>query len=69
MELFLSLILLFILFIGGGFYLLPTIIAIIRKHHQKTAIIVLNVLLGATGIGWAIALIWALTAVRRETNQ
>jgi hypothetical protein len=33
-----------------------------REHHQKIAILVLNVLLGWTAVGWAAALVWALSA-------
>jgi Superinfection immunity protein len=42
-------------------YLLPAIVALSREHHQKIAILVLNVFLGWTAVGWAAALIWALT--------
>lgn len=44
------------------FYILPGMIAIIRNHHNCVAIAVLNLLLGWTFIGWAIALVWACTA-------
>ena len=43
-----------------GFYFLPTIAAIIRKCKRDAAILVLNLLLGWTIIGWIGALIWAL---------
>ena len=45
-------------------YFLPTIIAWRRKHHNLGAIIAVNLLLGWTLLGWLIALIWSLTAVR-----
>lgn len=48
--------------------LLPTFIAFIRRHHNRYAILVLNVLLGWTVVGWAVALVWSLTAVWRNTN-
>ena len=48
-----------ILFLVG--YFLPTITAVIRTNHNKLAIFVLNLLFGWTFIGWAVALIWALT--------
>ena len=47
-------------------YFLPSIIATSRDHHQKPAIIVLNVAFGWTVIGWFAALIWANTAVVRR---
>lgn len=47
-------------------YLLPSIIAVRRGHHQVGPIIVVNVLLGGcVGIGWVIALAWSLSAVKR----
>jgi hypothetical protein len=45
-------------------YLLPTWVAAARNHHQLAAIIVLNLLLGWSGLGWIIALIWSCTAVQ-----
>lgn len=41
-------------------YFLPTIIAYERGHKNTLAIFVLNILLGWSIIGWAIALIWAV---------
>lgn len=43
-------------------YLIPAIVASSRKHTNAPAIIILNLLLGWTFIGWAIALVWAFTA-------
>jgi ABC-type transport system involved in cytochrome c biogenesis permease component len=54
------------LFFVVGFYMLPWIIAAVRVHHQSLAIFALNLFLGWTALGWIVALIWALTAVRRE---
>ena len=45
-------------------YFLPTIAAVGRKHHQRTAIFVLNLFLGWTFIGWVAALVMAATAVK-----
>lgn len=45
---------------------LPSIIAFARGHHNRFAILALNVFLGWTLIGWVLALVWALTAVRRN---
>lgn len=47
-------------------YLLPSIIAIRRGHHQVGPIVIVNVLLGACfGLGWIVALAWSLSAVKR----
>jgi len=38
----------------------PTFIAFRRKHHYRWVIFAINVLFGATGIGYLIALVWAV---------
>jgi Superinfection immunity protein len=47
---------------GFGFvlYFLPAIVAFARSKRDSGAILVLNLLLGWTAIGWVIALVWAL---------
>lgn len=47
---------------------LPSIIAFVRRHHNRYAILVLNILLGWTGVGWVLALVWSLTAVWRKSD-
>lgn len=42
-------------------YLCPTLIATYRDHHSRLRLMLLNILLGWTVIGWAIALIWAVS--------
>jgi hypothetical protein len=42
-------------------YFLPAIVAEIRGHHQSAAIFLTNLLLGWTGLGWIVALIWSAT--------
>jgi hypothetical protein len=46
-------------------YWLPTVIAFYRGHPNRWPVAVLNLLTGWTGIGWIIALVWSVTAVRR----
>jgi hypothetical protein len=41
-------------------YVLPTIIAVRRKKTDLRRILLVNVLLGWTVIGWAVALVWAV---------
>ena len=43
-------------------YCLPGIIAYNKGRKNKLAIMWATILLGWTGIGWVIALIWALTS-------
>ena len=47
-------------------YLLPALIAAHRQHKSKIAIFALNLLLGWSFLGWALALIWSLTAPKSE---
>lgn len=48
--------------------LLPSFVAFVRRHHNRYAILVLNILLGWTIIGWAVALVWSLTATSRRSG-
>lgn len=47
--------------LGGLLYFLPALTADRRRHHNRAAILVLNVFLGWTFLGWVIAMIWAIT--------
>lgn len=49
-------------FLGwSAVYVLPTIVAVYRQHHNRVPITLVNILLGWTAIGWVVALIWAFT--------
>jgi hypothetical protein len=52
---------LFLPFFGVGFvmYFLPTIIALIKSKRDTVAILLLNLFLGWSVIGWIVALVWA----------
>lgn len=41
-------------------YFLPTIIAVRRRHRNLLPIILVNIFLGWTFVGWIVALIWAI---------
>lgn len=41
-------------------YFLPTIVAQFRGHRSVGAVCALNLFLGWTGLGWVVALVWAL---------
>ena len=45
---------------GFVFYFLPSIIAFARNKRDVTSILLLNLFLGWTMIGWVIALVWAV---------
>ncbi len=57
---------------SGSFWLLvvlyfaPVVIAVMRRHPQAMAIMMLDLLLGWTVIGWIAALIWSMTATGRR---
>jgi hypothetical protein len=50
------------------FYLLPAIVAAVRRHHNENAIFILNVLLGWTFVGWVVALVWSATRVEPRNS-
>ena len=43
------------------FYFSPSIIAYDRKHRNFTTILILNIFMGWTVLGWLIAFIWSTT--------
>lgn len=47
-------------------YFFPAMIAQAHRHHNSSAIAVLNIFLGWTVLGWFAALIWANTSNRRK---
>ena len=56
------------LIIGGLIiYFLPFYIALIRSHYRKTLIFFLNLIVGWSGIGWVIVLIYSLISKSRKT--
>ena len=50
-------------------YIIPTVTAVGRDHHNTLAIFMLNLLLGWTLLFWIIALVWACTAIQRGSRQ
>jgi hypothetical protein len=46
--------------IGFAMYFLPSIVAIARNKRDTTAILLLNIFLGWSVIGWIVALVWAV---------
>lgn len=57
----------FLFVFGAIAYFIPTIVAIGRKHASAGGIIVLNVLLGWSVIGWIVALAWAFSSPKTTT--
>ncbi|MEA2370417.1 MAG: hypothetical protein QOH12_811 [Solirubrobacteraceae bacterium] len=50
-------------------YFVPTVVAVKRAHHQLSAILIVNVFLGWTFIGWVVALAMAFTQVERSRHD
>jgi 4-amino-4-deoxy-L-arabinose transferase-like glycosyltransferase len=46
--------------IGFCLYFLPSIIAFQRKHLRRNQILLLNLLLGWTLIGWVVSIVWSV---------
>lgn len=42
-------------------YFVPAVIAVVRKHSNALPIILVNLLLGWTFLGWVAALVWSMT--------
>lgn len=49
-----------VMVLSWALYFIPAVVAFLRAHHSKVAILTLNILLGWTGIGWIVALVWSL---------
>ena len=52
--------------IFGIIYFFPVIVAASKNRSNTSAIVVTNLFLGWTVIGWVIALIWATTDGRKQ---
>ena len=59
--LFIATIFLLGLAVGAFFYFIPSIVAFKRNHSSKVGILLLNIFLGWTFLGWIVALIWSVT--------
>lgn len=55
-------------FVSMMFYMIPTIIAALRKHPNLAPIAAVNLLLGVLFIGWVVALVWSLTEFRSRNH-
>ncbi|MYF74002.1 MAG: superinfection immunity protein, partial [Gemmatimonadetes bacterium] len=54
-----------------AFYAIPTILAYVSRHNNRASILVINLFLGWTVIGWIISLAMALTnnVEKRSTSN
>ncbi len=51
----------FLFLISAAIYFIPAIVAFDRRKTNRYAILMLNIFLGWTFIGWIVALVWAFT--------
>jgi hypothetical protein len=58
---------LILLAISLAIYFIPSIVASNRNHKNVAAIVVLNLFLGWTVLGWVLALVWAVMS--NQTNN
>ena len=54
---------------SGSIYLLPSLIAVLRRHRSRGGIVALNVVAGWTVIGWLGSLVWCLTGERGGASK
>jgi hypothetical protein len=59
---------LFLILFGIFVYFVPSIAALSRRHKNSSAIVILNLLLGWTFLGWVIAFVWAYTSNLEESQ-
>ena len=52
------------LFVCGLVYLAPALVALHRRHHNRYAIVALDVFAGWSFVGWLAAIVWAFTVVK-----
>lgn len=50
-------------------FMIPTGVALIRRHNNFIPILLVNLLLGLTVLGWIVALIWSFTANVKEKRS
>lgn len=62
-----SMLMVVVLIAVAAFYVLPTIIALQRKHPNRWVICTINVIFGGTAIAWIGCLIWAMRTAHIST--
>lgn len=58
-----------VMIVGGAFvYFIPSAVAVLRGHPNAAPIMLVNLLLGCTAIGWIVALVWSFTAKEQRVR-
>lgn len=58
-----------VVLVGIASYFYPTIEAVVRQAPNTAAIVMLNLFLGWTLVGWVVALVWAVTAKDKSQER
>ena len=58
-----------VILLGATVYFIPSIVARSKKHKNFSALLVLNIFLGVTYVGWVIALVWALIKEQHKNHS
>lgn len=53
---------------GLWLYFLPSILAYRKKHKNRLPILLINIFLGATAVGWLAAFIWCFIQPKETTT-
>ena len=59
----------FVILIATFIYFIPSLIAHRKKKRDFTPILLINIFLGWTLIGWVVALIWAVSSEKKITDR
>lgn len=68
-EVILGLIFISLWLLCAFIFIIPSIIAFRRDHPNRWLILAVNVFLGGTGIGWGVALVWALRIIHLPGDE
>jgi len=58
-----------VILVGVGVYFAPTVVARARGHNNLAPIVVVNLFLGWTLVGWVIALAWAVADFKHHRRN
>ena len=50
-------------------YFLPTAVAVYREHHKMAGIVCLNIIIGWTGLGWMLLLMYSVLSNVQAKQQ
>jgi len=54
--------------VAVAIYFLPSYLAFQRSHEYRWVILVINLVFGASIVGWVISLVWALSGPNRAAG-